>query len=75
MFFTVKCNYQRESESKLDNFWIDTLSHFGFSDDDSVVIPIHHIKALAWDRGHSAGLSEVFSEFGDLIEGAVKVQK
>lgn len=71
----LKYEYERESESKIDNFWIDTLSHYGFSEEDSVIIPIHRIKAIAWDRGHSAGLREVFDEFGDLVDEAVKVEK
>ena len=70
-----KYEYERESESKIDNFWIEALAYCGFSDEDSVIIPMHRIKAMAWERGHSAGLREVFGEFEDLLDGATKLEK
>lgn len=70
-----KYEYDRESESKLDNFWIDAFAELGFKDEGNVVIPMSCIKRLAWDRGHSAGLHEVFGELEDLLAEAVQQEK
>ena len=56
--------YQRLSSQKMKEFEEDLKAEFGVLD---------HTKAdkalgVAWEKGHSAGLEDVYSEFADLVE-------
>lgn len=57
--------YNRTESELVAQFWVDAFASLG--------IPLNHpkadvIKRIAWDKGHSAGLSEVYSELSELSE-------
>jgi hypothetical protein len=62
--------YRRES-GRLHTEFMDKLKKdYGLSDK-----PFDLIWSKAWERGHSAGLQEVYHEFDDLFEFLIKWSK
>lgn len=70
--YKERCDAYYKEESRLrELFWKDAMESNGFSPDTThVIIPIDVIKHIAWENGHSAGFSEVYSELCDLLENA-----
>ena len=56
--------YQRLSSQKMKEFEEGLKEEFGVQDNPKA----ERAFALAWEKGHSAGLAEVYSEFADLVE-------
>ena len=56
--------YQRLSRQKEHEFKEDLKEEFGVLDNPKA----ERAFALAWEKGHSAGLEDVYSKFDDFVE-------
>ena len=56
--------YNEETQKLAQEFQDDLFDEFGVSDNPKR----HKCFALAWERGHAYGHSEVHSHFGDYVE-------
>ncbi len=58
--------WQKQQNNRLQQFWIDAWKESALSNLNANQMAL--IQTLAWERGHSSGLEEVFREFTELTE-------
>lgn len=59
-------NYRAKMAERLASFQQELKQDFNLSDAE-----FDAVWSLAWDRGHSSGLHEVYCEFADLVTMAI----
>ena len=62
--------YAADLTRKTARFWHDVESVFGMPKDHPMAAPL---RSMAWERGHSAGLSDVVACYSDLVDNLKQV--